>query len=105
MTAAHPFSALIKYSFSELQENTDETISLHCFMKILHSHKTYRDSLQYTCCFRQVYWSGSHLLETFQDKGTTEADRRLPSIFRRDPHSSWHQAGTDQDTVRFVSHS
>lgn len=69
MTAAHPFSALIKYSFLELQENTDETISLHCFMKILHSHKTYRDSLQYTCCFRQHSTGLDHIyLRLFKTK-------------------------------------
>lgn len=78
MRAAHPFSALIKHSFSDLQENTDETARLHCFMKILHSHKTYSLSLKYSCCFRQYFhWSGSHLFQTFQDKGITQADSRV----------------------------
>jgi len=37
--AVHPFSALIKHSFQNLQENTGETITQDCSMKILHSCK------------------------------------------------------------------
>lgn len=37
--AVHPFSALIKHSFQNLQENTGETITQDCSVKILHSCK------------------------------------------------------------------
>lgn len=53
MMATYPFSALIKYSLQDLQENTGETITPDCLMKILHSHKAYNPSFKYAYCFRQ----------------------------------------------------
>lgn len=55
--AVHPFSALIKHSFQNLQENTGETITQDCSMKILHSCKNINHlSFKYTSCFECYFY-------------------------------------------------